>query len=399
MELIKSLNKLPKLNEDGAGGAVGAGAVAGAAMPLFSTLVKRNLPSQPHPRIIKFADTFKPKKGKKSKPKLGIREAFDTIFEDLSPDRTNSNFDQSEVIAKLKSLEDKESVDYKDTVTFGLVDTNGDIVKVTIPKDQSSGFEQDIQYFMGEYEESDQTPEIAEILFNLKNHYTIVNVEWPEVEEDAEDSASTLQVDAGNQGEELPGAEGGEELPGMDGGEAMPGAEGGTEANTDSVTSLLTQVIDMMKTDADARKAEAQAREAEFKTRQAVAARDQAMARVKQEEQMLDMDEYNKSKKEREKEAKRLAQLAKWKHDVASGKDEERPAQEPNYDFLPGDENEEYARLGYKSQEEEEIRSSYYPSARPIKQAFPTQRGVKEMRGKVSPTDIAKFITSRVKGN
>lgn len=393
MNLIKTLNSLPTpITEEAAGGAVGAGAIATTTMPLFQTMVKRNIS---HPRIIKFANSPKPKKNKK--PKLGIREKFH-MMEDLSPDRTNANFDASEVIAKLKSLEDKESVDYKDTVTFGLVDTNGNIVKVTIPKDQSSGFEQDIQHFMGEYEESDQTPEIAEILFNLKNHYTIVNVEWPDVEEDQEDSASTLKL-GGDEGEDLPGD--GDLPPGEEGGmpgeEGMPGgelpAEGG--ASTDSVTSLLTQVIDMMKTDADARKAEAQAREAEFKTRQAVAARDQAMARVKQEEQMLDMEEYNKSKKEREKEAKRLAQLAKWKHDVSTGKTEERPAQEPSYDFLPGEESEEYARLGSYSQEEEEVRG--YPSYPKPKQAFPTQRGVKEMRGKVSPADIAKFITSRVK--
>ncbi len=394
MELIKTLNRLPtQINEDSSGssGATGSSAVASAAMPLFKSLVKRTPTT--HPRVLKLANSPKIKDTKKLK--LGIREAFH-MLEDLAPDRNSQNFDASEILSKLKSLEDKESVDYKDTVTFGLVDSNGGIVKVSIPKDQATSFEQDIQHMMGEYEEDEPTPEIAEILFNLKNNYTIVDVDWPEVEEDAEDSASTLAPgeEGGAPGEEggLPGEEGGapNEEGGLPGEEALPGA--GAEPGVESVTSLLTQVIDMMKTDADARKAEAQAREAEFKTRQSVAARDQAMARVKQEEQMLDMDEYNKSKKEREKESKKLAQLAKWKHDISSGKEQERPAQEPSYDFLPGDENEEYAKLGnnYPAREEEE-RTYRQPAM------HPHPNGVRKAAGKVIPSDIAKFIMNRVK--
>ena len=171
---------------------------------------------------------------------------------------------------------------------------------------------------------------------------------------------------------------GGEALPGDElGGEAMPGDEmpvGGTD--TGKVEDLLTQVIDMMKADADARKAEAQAREAEAKTKQANAAREQAMARVKQEEQFLDMDEYNKNQKAKEKEAKRLAQLAKWKHDMDNN--EELPAQEPQYDFVPGE-------------EEEELFSRPQPS-KPQ-----TSNKTNIVRGRISPSDIAKFIVSRAR--
>ena len=384
MNLLKTLNSLPTpVQEDCAGGAVGGsgGAIASFGTPLLASMVNRSIPKKP--KIINFGSDYKFTK-KRKKNSLGLSEAFH-MLEDFSPDRNDKDFDSSEVLSKLKSLEDKESVDYKDTVTFGLVDTNVGIVKVSIPKDQASSFEQDLQHLMGEYSEKEPTPEIAEILFNLKNHYTIVNVEWPEVEEDAEESASVLDPEQ----EGMPGEEG------MDGMEEIPGEEGMggmEEPNTDSVTSLLTQVIDMMKTDADARKAEAQAREAEFKTRQAVAARDQAMARVKQEEQMLDMEEYNKSKKEREKEAKRLAQLAKWKHDVETGKENERPAQEPQYDFLPGHENEDYANIGRSTSGREEEESVY---KQPV--MHPRPSGIEKAAGRVSPSDIAKFIIKRVK--
>ncbi|MGZ8924419.1 MAG: hypothetical protein ACXW2E_00915 [Nitrososphaeraceae archaeon] len=356
MELIKKINSIinQQVNEDDAGstGAVSACDVASSSMPLFATLVKRNIPS--HPRIIKFSTQKKPKKFK-----------FHNILNGLTEQMANNpDFDTSEVVAKLKSLENQESVDYRDTTIFGLVDNNGKIIKVTLPNDQSQGFEQDIQHFLGARDETEQAPEVAEILFKLKDRYTIINVEWPQVEEEQEES----QELANNpEGENPPEGD----LPPED---DLP-PQGPETENTGQVQSLLTQVIDMMKADATARKAEAQAREAEAKTKQAEAARNQAMARVKQEEQFMDMDVYNKAQKEKEKEAKRLAQLAKWKHDMQNG-EEELPAQDPQYDFLPGEENEEI----FKS---------------PAQQK--PQQTNKVVRGKVTPTDIAKFISSRIK--
>ena len=368
LKLIKQLNSItpPQLDEDAAGGAVGGGAVAAVGMPLFAAMVKRTVPT--HPRILKFAkgdERNRPPNKLKKKRGLGIREAFYSLSEDLAVPGADQTFDTSEAISKLKALEDKESVDYRDTSTFGLVDNNGDIVRVTVPSDQAQGFEQDIQHFMSDRDEAEAAPEIAEVLFKMKDRYTIINVEWPEVEEDQEE------------GQELPGGEEG----GLPGEEGMPGAEGmpGEELppageDTGQVKDLLTQVIDMMKADADARKADAQAREAEAKTKQAGAAREQAMARVKQEEQFLDMDEYTKAQKTKEKEAKRLAQLAKWKHNMDNG-EEELPAQEPQYDFLPGE------------PEEEELFS------RPQKLTPQPQ----VLRGKVSSSDIAKYITQRTR--
>lgn len=379
MNLIKQLNANIKavqpIKEDAAGGAVGAGAIAVSAMPLLTSLVKRTLPK--HPRIIKYSsgqvhNSF----NQKRKKSLGLREAFYTISEDMGSSDATQNFDSSEVLSKLKSLEDKESVDYRDTATFGLVDSNGAIVRVTVPTDQSQGFEQDIQHFMTDRDESDPSPEIAEVLFKMKDRYTIINVEWPEVEEDQEESQE-LPDQAGAEGaDQMPGAEG-DQMPGAEG--ELPGAEAGMGGqDTGQVTDLLTQVIDMMKADAEARKAEAQAREAEAKTKQAGAAREQAMARVKQEEQFMDMDEYTKSQKTKEKEAKRLAQLAKWKHDMAKG-EEELPAQQPQYDFLPGEE------------ENEEL----FRSPQQLKPQQPNKGST--VRGRVNPADVAKYIMSRAR--
>lgn len=365
MNLIQKLNSKQLIKEEAAGGAVGAGSIAATPMVLLGSLIKRNKPKTP--KVIKFTNP-NPTTNVEYK-KIGIKECFYKLHEAES---SKENFDASGIVAKLKSLETREDTDVKDTSTFGLVDNNGQIIKVTVPSDQATSFEQDIQHFMSDRDESEQAPEIAEVLFKMKDRYTIVNVEWPKVEEDAEEGQ---ELQDGAEGMEMdPNAEG---MP-PEGDLPLDDTGMGAGADTGGVEDLLSQVISMMTADADARKAEAQAREAEAKTKQANAARDQAMSRVKQEEQFLDMDDYTKNQKNKEKEAKRLAQLSKWKHDMSNGKIEDLPAQEPQYDFLPGEENEEI-----------------FNSPQKLKQQLSNKGSA--IRGKVSPTDVAKYILNRAK--
>ena len=59
MSLLKTTND-NILREDGAGGAVGAGAVSAFAMPLFTSIVQRTTP--PAPKVIKYSKQKKQKK-------------------------------------------------------------------------------------------------------------------------------------------------------------------------------------------------------------------------------------------------------------------------------------------------------------------------------------------------
>lgn len=375
---IEQIRLKKYINEDGAVGATDAGGIASCSMPLFASMVKR--PISAPPRVIKYSSKTK-KKHKKVKNSIGIKEAFDRLAEDLAIPGANSTFDTTGAIAKLKSMEDKERVDRRNTTTFGLVDNNGGIVKVTIPTEQAQSFEQDIEHLLGEKDRHHAGPEIAEVLFKLKDRYTIVDVDWPAVEEDDEEGQE-LAGGASPQDEVPP--EGSEDVPPAEDippeGEMPPGPPA---EDVQQVSTLLTQVIDMMRADAQARKAEAQAREAEANTKQAAEAKNQAMARVRQEEQFLDMEEHQKAQRARDKEAKRLAQLAKWGHEVDRGKEQDRPAQEPQYGFTP-DEYEQYKgnKKPYPNEEEEE--STYNRRSQP-------------MRGKVNSSDIAKYIMSRTK--
>lgn len=326
MDLLKTFSKAParkirRISEDAAGGSTGAGSVAGTRGLLFNA---------PASMIKRFTSDFnkdynsKPVDGKKAKKKgLGLAEAFAGLNED-----GDDQFDQTEVISKLKGLENKEKTDARDTVSFGIEDDDDQIVRVTVRSDQAEQFEKALQSVMAEMDEDDSSKtEIAEILYKLKDHFDIVDVVWPEVQEDEEEGDQQF----GNE----QGAPGGDGLEGLEDPNAAadpnadPNAEGGelgdlgdmggeVGAGEGDVQGLLGQVIDMMKADAEARKADAEARIADAKQREQEAGHKTALAKIKQEEQFLDMDDYSKKQKEQDKEAKRLAQLAKWKSQMGS---------------------------------------------------------------------------------
>lgn len=361
---------LRKLNEDAAGGAVGAGSVAGAAMPLFATLVTRTKP---------------PKKRKVKRIK--------NITESDQHAHDGGNFDAAHVISKLKSLETREQTDAKDTVSFGLEDDNNQIVRVAVRSEQAESFESALQSLLANQDEQEPL-DLAEILFNLKDQFDIVDVIWPDVVEDEEQDMELNQPgtegDPGMGGDPAMGGD-----PGMEGDPAMggdPGMEGmddlgmegdpGMGGGMEDEKTLLTQIIDMMKADAEARKAEAIAKSAEAKAREAAAAHAQILTKVKQEEQFLDMEAHNKQRKEAEREAKRLAQLARYKHEVSD---------ETGSYLGDEDEPDTAAVIGaigskHRGSDEEEETVMRRPQAT---RAQPTKR--------VLPADIARYIMSRAK--
>lgn len=398
MDLLKTISAMPRaMNEDAAGGAVGGGAVAAFSTPLFASLVKRSITTTPV--LSPYAKTT----GKKDKPRknkgLGIQEAFDDMggmagadggmgggTQSTTSTPISKNADTSGVIAKLKDLEHREKDDFRDTTTFGLEDEHGNLVRVVVKTEQAPQFEEALQTFLSQDTEDDRPLEVSEILFKLKDQFDIVDVVWPDVEEDEEED--TMMGGEQPMGDDMAGAEG--EMPLGAEGEVPLGAEGEmppVEPAADPA-SMLTQVLDMMKADAEARKADAEARKAEAKAKEADAVINQAMSKVKQEEQYLDMEAYNKAKKEEERETKRLAQLAKWKHDVAREGGDIGP-EEPG--FVDDSMDMPEQPMGQQQAPEEEERAYIRPAPKPK----PVRRATTGAR--VSPGDVANFILNRVK--
>lgn len=359
--LLKELIK-----ETAAGGAMGvvsAHSIAGVRTPLMNT--KRR------------------KKQKKMKGPVGNVYSFKFVegfnFKDyIINEAESSDFDSSDVISKLKQSAQQSEDSGENTTAFALEDENGEMVKVWVPDDQADDFQSALeQALSGSDEDKDDEnnqQEIAEVLWNLRKDFDIVNVEWAaDLPQDEEQEVATPAPEAGAAGAEgQAGAEAGGEGERLDGeSEGTEGLEGkGNEMEAEpgeaedlggeesEAASALTKVIDMMKADAEARKAEADARAAEAKAREAESAMNQAKEKVKQEEDVLDMEAYYDKQKEEKDESDRLAKLAKYKHDMAADRGEGptgamgTPEQEPSMSEEPPmpEENEwavrDYGRYG-----------------------------------------------------
>lgn len=267
---------------------------------------------------------------KKLKKKNMMRRVMN-MKEGLGVNLDRNDFDSSDVISKIDAAGKKEDQG-TDTTPFGLEDEDGNIIKVYIQNDQAEEFEKTLSAMLAgaddDEDEKNQSSEIAEILFKLKDKFDIVDVEWPGIEGDVEEE----QEVAGGGEDPLGGAggeAGGEDPLGGEGGEAGGDLEGLGDEEGDGLDdemapddsgaeSALSQVIDMMKSDAEAKKAEADARAAEARAKEAEYSAQSSASRVKKEEQIYDMENAEKKKKDQEKEAQQMAKLARHQYDKAS---------------------------------------------------------------------------------
>lgn len=311
----------------------------------------------------------------KSQQLTALKRAMSYVAEDITG---STDFDVSDVVSKLEAAEKKAKVE-KDTTTFGLENENGGIVRVHVRSEQAEEFEQALsQMLAGQDNNNDDentSMEIAEVLFKLKDKYDIVDVDWGDIPEDEEQEQTVSgggdamgapptggaapaqggapggQAGAGgpppggeNPVDQEAGAEGGEE--GLEG----EGEEGDMTAGGDEgeAKSALDAVIDMMKADAKAKMAEANARAAEARAKEAEWTAKASASKVKQEEEVLDMETHEKEQRDMDKEAKRLAKLAKFRHEKAAKySDEMGGHEEESRDYSSGnDEESEEEELG-----------------------------------------------------
>lgn len=232
------------------------------------------------------------------------------------------NFDTTGVIAKLKGMEKKEKMNMKNTTTFGLDDADGNIVRVTVKDEDAQEFEKALQGFLSNTEED--ALEIAEILYKLKDRFVIINVEWPDIEEDEEEAGDELEMDDNNVLDGL-NDDTNQSPERSDAVKNNEQTKPDVESDDSDTKSLLLKIINMMQAEAEARKADAVAKATEAKAKEAEEANEMLEKQVRREEELLDMEQEEKAQKEHEKEVKRLAKLALWKKNTNG---EETPEEE-----------------------------------------------------------------------
>lgn len=303
------------IKEMAAAGSTGAGAIGGFRGSLFG------------------GGVIDLKRAKNNQKRVMKKIGYYPINENISGEQ---DFDAADVFSKLDAAESRADMN-KDTVAFGLEDDEGGVVKVYVKTEDSDEFESTLASMLAGVADEDDDDEIsaleiAEVLYNLKDKFEIVDVEWGEIEGDEEEEQ---EIEGEGDGDPGPAGEAGlEGAEGMEGGEGgeldleAEGPEGGEldlEADLDSelgggeedAKSALDSVISMMKADAEARQAEAEARKAEAKATEARYAAAAAESKIKQEEEVIDMEAYNDAEKQKSAEAKKLSDLAKYRHDKA----------------------------------------------------------------------------------
>lgn len=295
---MKHLQKI--LRETATVGSTSAGGVAGVRGRLFSKPIKREKVKSLKVHKIAFHNDAR-----------DLRESF---LKEILQEAKNGQFKAIDIISKLKAAERRHDFE-KDAIAFGVEDDQGNTVKVYVRANQAEQFEKTLAEILDD--NTDDSQDLAEVLFNLKDKFEIVHVEWGKVEEDEEElelpdeskpeGEKELSLDDETEGDDTADAENMDDLESED--------ETGAE-------SVLDKVISMLKAEAEARAAEARAKEAEAEAKEAEYAAKAAEAKIKGEEEILDMEAYFKQQNEEKKEAQKLARLARYRHEKAADMDD-----------------------------------------------------------------------------
>lgn len=290
MSLLSKI--INQMNEDAAGGAVSAGSIAA-----------------------NFSGGFEKGRGK---TKMIRRKKIKKIFKE------DKEYDQQAVIAQIKNAE-KHADSNKDVIGFALEDDNNNIVKVFVKKDQAEEFESALTSELEKNRSEEHSHrEIAEIIYELKNDFDIVNTQMATIPEDEEEieevegSEEDLEIDK----DDLEDGKGSgiDDLDlddkDSDGDDMLPGSGTSGTSDDSGAKSALDAVIDMMKADAEARQADAEAKKKESEAKIAALNTQAAEAQVKKSEEVMDMEAHYKKQSDKDKESKQLTKLAQYRHEL-----------------------------------------------------------------------------------
>lgn len=340
------------IHETASAGSTGAGAIA----------VRTDGPAQKSPRtnLLQFLTTFT------GKVKNKFKYAPVTPF----PLKINEAFDINDVISRLSSSESNGKLDKRTTVTFGVEDDKGNLMRITVRADKAQDFERELSQYLSQVKQdrldigqnpqmrfsdedgggkpySDSTEiSMAEILYNMKDKFEIIDVDFPTIPKDvvynvgdASHTTGTAPQDDIMSDDTMPNDDMGADELGQDAGEpednlppedGLPAdQEGGLGQDVDGTGlddtavdfqepagdsgSILAQVMDMLKAQANAEAAKANAAAEQAKAEQAKYTAQAASSTLAKEEELAKMELDLEEQKKKEKEARKLADLARYK--------------------------------------------------------------------------------------
>lgn len=349
-----------RLKEAAAGGSTGAGSIA----------VRHDNSRSTHRHDKKYGDRewHRPdarKEVEKGQLSDAARENLKAAKEKLAKKKTLKGFiadrakkllriseaaDMDDVLSKLRSANYAST---ENTVSYGIEDDEGNTMRVTVRQDQAADFEKRIseeladivnlnKSGMSQFKETKKDVSMAEILFRLKDEFDIVDVAFPTIPTDgiynadkvtygAPDSADTALSDIkdGNADDAM-----GDEFDDLDmeptntdsdmgdddiESDELEGMDDDISTNLEDIDTgsnekdMMSKILDMLKADAEAKIAQANAEAEKAKALQAEYTARATNATVQQQEELMRMEAQMAAQKEKEKEAKKIADLAKFR--------------------------------------------------------------------------------------
>jgi hypothetical protein len=223
-----------------------------------------------------------------------------------------------------------------DVITYGIEDDQGVMMKITVPMEQSEEFEQYIAQAMASVTEFKKTgvgedKSLAELLYELKDQFTIVSAEFPTIPKDAVYNAEEITEDLPDNAENVDDTNDLENLenePDMDtdsedGDEEFDPEDeeigDDFESGGDSKEELLTAVLAMLKSQNEKEIAQANAEAEQAKAKQAELALKSARNEMQTQEELVAAQAEMDAEKEKEKKAKEMAELAKFNYKKKMG--------------------------------------------------------------------------------
>jgi hypothetical protein len=104
--------------------------------------------------------------------------------------RTNEDFDMNDIVSRLKNADTESSGNDVGVVSYGVEDDKGNIMRITVRGDQAKEFEETIAVQLADNKDNKknginlQGNSLAEILYNLRDKFEIITVDFPIIPKD-----------------------------------------------------------------------------------------------------------------------------------------------------------------------------------------------------------------------
>ena len=321
---------MTKIDETAAAGSTSAGSIATVPSNRLGGMQTRMSLKD---FMLKFHDGITNRYRFKPIQMEGSVESFEAITESTAyPDQVR------DATSRLKDMQSTSEYDAADVISYGVRDDTGNMMLITIPLQQSEEFEQRVAQALADVLDFKKTgrgenKSLAELLYELKDEFTIVACEFPKMPKDAVYNADEIteadpEADMGDDefGDDPEATGDMDDIEAdmdtdMGDGEVDPEDEDMADDFDagESKEDLLTAVLGMLKSQNEKETAQANAEAEKAKAQQAALAQKSSEDEVARQEEFIAAQAEMDAVKDKEKKAKELKDLATFRYKKRMG--------------------------------------------------------------------------------